>query len=101
MLPLTIYADYLDLPDGLARESSWGCSPRRPNCDLWCEIWRRIADLGGLGSELQIRHVSGHQMGMSFEARGNRWADFAAAQGRDLHSVREPEGHLQKLGLDG
>eukprot|EP00959_Pyramimonas_sp_CCMP1952_P408897 8569218-Pyramimonas_sp.AAC.1 len=71
MLPTTIYTDYLDLPEGLSRGPSWGCSPRRPNSDLWCEIWRRIEDLGGLSSERQVFHVPGHQKGMSFEARGN------------------------------
>eukprot|EP00959_Pyramimonas_sp_CCMP1952_P081388 1700544-Pyramimonas_sp.AAC.1 len=79
MLPLTIYADYLDLHGGLARGPSWG-----------------VEDLGGLGSELQILHVSGHQKGMSFEARGNRWADFAPTQGRDLHSVRESDARFMK-----
>eukprot|EP00959_Pyramimonas_sp_CCMP1952_P042592 890386-Pyramimonas_sp.AAC.1 len=86
ILPLRILTDYLDLPQGLERGPAWGCHPRRPNADLWCEIWRRIADLGGLSDDLQIVHVPGHQKGQGYEARGNRWADFAACQGRDMHA---------------
>eukprot|EP00959_Pyramimonas_sp_CCMP1952_P427319 8949405-Pyramimonas_sp.AAC.1 len=45
-------------------------------------------DLGGLGEAMQITRARGHHSGGSCEARGNRWADQAARQGRDL---RAPE----------
>eukprot|EP00959_Pyramimonas_sp_CCMP1952_P258527 5404100-Pyramimonas_sp.AAC.1 len=33
---------------------------------------------------------------MSFEARGDRWADFVAAQGRDLHSVKDSDARFME-----
>eukprot|EP00959_Pyramimonas_sp_CCMP1952_P405768 8504247-Pyramimonas_sp.AAC.1 len=35
---------------------------------------------------MQVTHVRGHQFGDYLEARGNRWADQAARQGRYLHA---------------
>eukprot|EP00959_Pyramimonas_sp_CCMP1952_P186832 3906909-Pyramimonas_sp.AAC.1 len=35
--------------------------------------------------------------GVSLEARGNRWADFAAGQGGDLHAASTSDALFMKL----
>ena len=87
ILPICIHTDHMAIVKGLEAGKPWTTKPGRLNADLWSSIWHHIEDLGGLGPNLQVKWVPGHDDGDHEEAAGNRYADTYAKMGAALHEV--------------
>jgi ribonuclease HI len=88
--PVTMWVDNAAVVSGFAKGQVWCCSSSRPAADLWCKIWSKVDDLGGV--EIQIRKVKGHttaadvQRGIitGQQRDGNEHADHFARRGSAL-----------------
>ena len=89
VLPCKIHTDHRLIVKGLARGRAWCTAATRPNADLWRLLWFRLDDHGGLGADLSIVWVPGHDEGEHLEARGNRLADAMAKSGAAMHELPE------------
>jgi len=89
---LVLYTDHEGLVTALANGRHWCERASRPHADVWRMVWSRLADLGGLGDMVQVRHVKAHRAKAAIRklageeqraAVGNGVADRLAKEGAD------------------
>lgn len=82
-----IRIDHLSITLGLEKGEEATTSPTYPNADLWKRLWHHLHAQRGLGDNLSIEWVPGHDEGPAINALGNRWADKMDKLGAKLHEV--------------
>ena len=89
---VVLLTDHFNIVEGVDKGRAWCEDPSRKYCDLWCQIWRMIDEIGGVGSQgVRFKYVPAHtkeREGEAISTRwariGNKWADALANRGRKL-----------------
>ncbi|CAK0855220.1 unnamed protein product, partial [Prorocentrum cordatum] len=59
--PLVLHVDRQSVLDGVAAGERWCTASRRPNADLWRQVWARLRDIGLGPNGVQFRKVKAHR----------------------------------------
>ena len=90
--PLVLHVDRQSVLDGVAAGERWCTASRRPNADLWRQVWARLRDIGLGPNGVQLRKVKVHRSAAVMEsleceqrriAQANKAADERAGRGAE------------------
>ena len=66
--PLVLHVDLQSALDGVADGEGWCATSRRPNVDLWRQVWARLWDITLGPNSAQFRKVQAHRSTADMEA---------------------------------